>query len=550
MSSRLHPYLSLFGGCLLGLSFVMYPNLHLEFLAWIGFVPILLGLKVEEKFGAYFRKAYFAMLCFTLVSVWWVALSTPLGGFLMYFMQSLFNTVPLIIFFFVRKAFGWRVALWSLPVIWTTWEWRYLDMDISFGWITIGNSQANLYWLIQYADLFGVWGISFWILIFNVLITEAVEKALHEVQNETANVIPPGSFLSSPFGFRFIKKIGIIVLAMLAFPVLYSAYRLLSSEEDSGRSILVANIQPNIDPFSKWANENRLSILQKHLDYSDRALATSRPDLVVWPETAIPYFILFQRGLPFQLLDSSVKRWQVPLLTGFSDATYYTDPSQRQVGAKYDKSVEQFYDTFNAAMLVTPDGKDPQVYHKSELVPFAERVPYMEYFSFLASWTFSVGGTSSWGRGQEIKNFTFTTRTGTEVTVCGLICYESIYPDLVAQFVQNGATLLTVITNDGWFSKSYGPYQHAAFARLRCIETRRAMVRCANTGVSLFIDKMGRSYGEVPWWEAHTPTFTVKLHDEITFYVAHPDWFAKLCGILTLSLIVATFVQMFRKKMV
>ena len=110
----------------------------------------------------------------------------------------------------------------------------------------------------------------------------------------------------------------------------------------------------------------------------------------------------------------------------------------------------------------------------------------------------------------------------------------------MAEFVKNGADFLTIITNDGWFSKSYGPYQHAAFARLRCIETRRWMARSANTGISFFIDKFGRTYGEIPWWTPLTTTENIGLSKELTFYVRHIDWFPKLCLAITIVIIIGT----------
>jgi apolipoprotein N-acyltransferase len=525
---------ALFGGVLLGLSFVMYPFFQAPFLAWIGFVPILLHLKTEEKFGAYFRSAYLSLFCFTLVSVWWVSLSTFLGGVLMYFTQTLFMTVPFIAFFFLRKAFGWSRALWVFPFLWTAWEWIYLDLEISFGWITLGNSHANLWWLVQFADVFGVWGISFWIALLNVLVVKVVE---FKSDSQSAS--------SSKFSFQLSTLRSSIALVFF-LPLAYSAIVFLLPKPEPIGKITAAVIQPNIDPFAKWENANRRMVLEKHIAVSDSATKET-VDLVIWPETAIPYFILHQRGSEAWLrLQSSVARWNAPLLTGFSDATYYADSSKRQFGAKYDRSSQQYYDTFNSAMLLDSSGK-AQVYHKMKLVPFAERVPYMEHLSFFSSATFAVAGISSWGKGLDTLNLSFRTASGQLVAVNGLICYESIYPAFAAEFVRRGATMLSVITNDGWFSKSYGPYQHAAFAKLRCIESRRAMARSANTGVSLFIDRYGRPYGEIEWWRESCSVQTVELFEDKSFYVRHGDWFPKACLLVSMFALVATLMLSLRK---
>ncbi len=513
---------SIISGLLLGLSFPSYPFIHLEFLAWVALVPFLIDTKHETQFLVFFRKSYVMMVTLAAVSVWWISLSTVLGGALTLIAQSFFMTLPLMVFFYLKKHLKWQTALFALPFVWTAWEWIYLEMDISFGWLSLANSQSNLFLLVQYVDLFGAWAISFWILLFNVLAITLVEK--HKTQWRTAG---------------FAKDFSKLLLVMVTPPLLYSAYCFLVKDTQDHKKIKVAIIQPNIDPFEKWETMTRRDILDRHMILTDSVLTSHQPDMILWPETAIPYFILFDSAKRYKnMLFSKVLKWQTPLLTGFSDAIYYADSTQKQAGAKYDKRRKQYYDTFNASMLMTPEQITPQVYHKMQLVPFAERVPYMEHFSFLSFATVKIAGISSWGRGDEMKLFSFKSKVQDTVKVCGLICYESIYPGFMAEFVKNGADFLTIITNDGWFSKSYGPYQHAAFARLRCIETRRWMARSANTGISFFIDKFGRTYGEIPWWMPLTTTENIGLSKELTFYVRNIDWFPKLCLAITIVIII------------
>ncbi len=515
---------AIISGLLFGLSFPSYPYIHLEILAWVGLVPFLLDTKDEQDLGLFFRKAYVMMLCLVVVSVWWISLSTVLGGVLTIIAQTFFMTIPLLIFYYLKKWLKWVYVLLSLPFVWTAWEWLYLNMDISFGWLTLANSQSNMIWLVQYIDIFGAWGISFWLILFNVLVLIVLERHGLKIKSRP-----------------FIADFGKVFAAMLLLPVAYSIFMFQNEPEPKENStITVSIVQPNIDPFKKWETMTRLDILSRHMDLTDSALSVHNPDMILWPETAIPYFILFKGVKGYRnMLFQKIREWQTPLLTGFSDAVYYPDSTKKQAGAKYDKRLRQYYDTFNSAMLMAPEFEWPQVYHKMKLVPFAERVPYMEHFSFLSFATIELAGISSWGRGQEMNLLSFTTKQQDTVKVCGLICYESIYPGFIAEFVAQGADFLTIITNDGWFSKSYGPYQHAAFARLRCIETRRSMARSANTGISFFIDRYGRTYGEIPWWQALATTQPVQLSRELTFYVRHIDWFPKLC--LAISVLIIFF---------
>ena len=130
-----------------------------------------------------------------------------------------------------------------------------------------------------------------------------------------------------------------------------------------------------------------------------------------------------------------------------------------------------------------------------------------------------------------------------EVVIANFICYESIFPGHVAEFVRKGARLLTLVTNDGWYAMSYGPYQHLAIGRLRCIENRRAMARCANTGLTVVLDKYGRTIAEIPWWKAQTLTAEVPLESRLTFYTRFPDLLPKIAAAISVLLFFVAFLM-------
>jgi len=180
-------------------------------------------------------------------------------------------------------------------------------------------------------------------------------------------------------------------------------------------------------------------------------------------------------------------------------------------------------------MLLLPGESNVQVYRKMRLVPFGERVPYSEYLPWLERLSFSLSGISSWQQGREATVMTVRGNDGKPFRIANIICYESIFPGLVAQFVSGGAELLTLVTNDGWYGTSYGPWQHAAIGRLRCIENRRSMARCANTGVTLCYDSYGRTIAETEWWQPTVLTADAPLESGMTFYTSHPDLFPKGC---------------------
>ncbi|TLU83952.1 MAG: apolipoprotein N-acyltransferase [Chlorobium sp.] len=500
----------LLSGLFLGISFPSYPFIRFELLAWVALVPLLLSLRTVESAGELFRRVYLSMLLYCLISLWWVSLATLPGGILTMLTQACFLTVPFLAFYAIKKMAGYRFALFSLPFLWVAWEWAYMQQDLSLGWLTFGNSQANLNYMIQYADLTGVWGISFWLLWFNICVVMALEGNKKE-------------------RLRYI----VIMMLMILAPLIYASVMFLRQgvETPSSRDTLrVTLVQPNVDPHGKWEPNSSADIMERYYRITDKAVRENRPDLVIWPETAILFSILeppFADDL--RTLRLSLRQWNAALLTGFIDVLHNRN---RSTGI------------YNASMLLEPGNEAPRIYRKMHLVPFAERVPYIDYFPWLGYATFSLSGLSGWERGADTAIMKLSA-SGKKVVVADFICYESIFPAHVAEFVRKGARVLTLVTNDGWYFTSYGPYQHLAIGRLRCIENRRAIARCANTGLTVVLDKFGRTIAEIPWWKAETLTADVPLENSLTFYTRYPDLLPKSASVISAVLFLAAF---FKKK--
>jgi apolipoprotein N-acyltransferase len=490
-------------GVLLGLSFPSYPFIRLELLAWIALAPLLLSLRHVEQFGELLRRIYLTTLLFCVISLWWVSLATLSGGVLTVVMQACFMTVPLMFFYAIKKMAGYRFALVALPFLWVAWEWLYMQQELSFGWLTLGNSQANLTSMIQYADITGVWGISFWLLWFNVLFL----IALTSNQQERHRLI-------------------VIMIAMVITPLLYAWY-LSSAEKNASHkadSLRVTLVQPNIDPHEPYEIN---SVMEHYNRMSSDAIRLNKPDLVIWPETAILFSLLDPLyATELSQLRSSIQQWQTAILSGCIDTAH---------------GGNQLYSLYNASILLDPSG-GVQTYHKIHLVPFGERVPYIDYLPSLGELSFALSGIRGWEKGDETTVMKLSSPNG-EIAFANIICYESIFPSFVAEFVRKGARMLTLITNDGWYATSYGPYQHLAIGRLRCIENRRAMARCANTGVTVVFDKFGRTLAEIPWWQQQTLSADVPLSSELTFYTRYPDVLPKSAVGVSALFFIAAFIR-------
>jgi len=265
----------------------------------------------------------------------------------------------------------------------------------------------------------------------------------------------------------------------------------------------VSVIQGNIEQSDKWDPALQYSATKKYLDLS-ASVTAEKPDLVVWPETAAPFYFLYDTALT-EKVQRGIAETGVSFLIG--------SPSLMQV----DDSIEYY----NSAYLVGPDGIVSGKYDKVHLVPFGEYVPLKKWLPFLGKIVEHVGDF------QPGKKGTIISLNGQSIGV--LICYELIFPYLSRAEVKNGAGLLVNITNDAWYGKTSAPYQHFSMAAFRAVENRRALVRAANTGISGFIDPSGRIISSTAIFEDAVMTRNVPILREITFYTRFGDLFAFIC---------------------
>lgn len=534
---RHSPYV--LSGLLLGLSYPSYPYVRLEVLAWVWMVPLLLSLREMNSLPRFLGRVYLASFVVCVTGMSWLSSATVLGALLLFFVSALVFTAPFVGFYIVRIAFGWRTALWSAPAVWTAWDWLYHRSEGSFGWLAMGVTQSNLYWLVQYVDVTGVWGVTFWLVLFNVLVVMAVE-GWPAARGSVAGGRTAAQLLAC--------RLAAACALMLAVPLAYSAYvftRPARGTADGVRELSVLLVQPNVNPWQKLSEESRPAVLRKTIGLTNNALGglSERPDLIVWPETAVPYYLPTDREAR-ESVYRAVTRWETPLLTGLFDAG--AEMSGGAAPADVGKR-----ELFNAAALLSPAPSVPghrlnvetsPAYHKRVLMPFVERVPYAERFPSFQRLAIDIGAGDRVSRGREATVFTLRTRRGEEATVAAAICYEYLYPAEVADLVRGGAQMLAFVTNEGWFSRTHGEYQMAAFSRLRAVETRRAVARTANTGMTELIDQYGRVQAQTPWWSEQSLAGRVALSDELSLYVRYTDYFPRACTWASLVLLLSALL--------
>jgi len=349
-------------------------------------------------------------------------------------------------------------------------EYIQSHLFTGFGWTLLGYSQYKNLQLIQIADFSGVYGVSFVIMLVNVTVWRSMQSVtVHEVTKSPNENLrfrtgqAPCRQKRNKLSFLYLFLFTSLVVI---FSYGYGIFRLSENKDES--TVKISVIQGNIAQELKWDPDVAQDILDKYASLTKLA-ALTEPDLIVWPETSFPGFLVSDKEMTQELLDL-VKEVETPLLLG--------------------ANTEEMFETFNSAVLISDEGYIIDKYDKIHLVPFGEYVPFSRQFPGLGR--LILGGLGEFTPGEEFKVFPLL-----EAKFATLICFEDIFPELAKRFVQNGADFLIVITNDAWYGKTPAAYQHAACSVFRAIENRVSVVRCANTGYSCFIDKRGRIYSSV-----------------------------------------------------
>lgn len=442
-------YLAILSGILLALA---YPIFNLEFLAFVAFVPLFFVLE-DKSLKQAFLLAFIAGIVFWAITIYWLIHVTLIGLILLVLYLALyFGLFGLFFKLVTGKLANWQTLI--IPAVWVLLELLRSRLITGFPWALLGYSQYLNLPFIQIADIAGVWGVSFLVMLINVAIYSAVShqpSAVSRMKIFLVVILVLGSVLS--YGFY---KLNCVLRPSLLVPLKISV------------------IQGNIPQYQKW-NENFRSLIWERYETLTKKAAKDKPDLIIWPETSVPGVIGEEPGLLTRIsrLAEAVK---TPIL----------------IGAVTSRSINYY----NSAILISAEGKILQQYDKLHLVPFGEYVPLERHFTFLRDLIGVPIGDFTAGREDTVfKLPAVSSQPSAKFAV--LICFEDIIPVLSRRFVKGGAQFLVNITNDAWFMKSSAPYQHAQVSVFRAIENRAPVVRAANTGVSCFIDRYGRIYDKV-----------------------------------------------------
>jgi apolipoprotein N-acyltransferase len=497
-----------------------FPKVGLWQLGWFALVPLLMAVK-DLSFGQAFRIGFVSGLAHFLTLLYWLLYTMQLYGGLPFYLAIpvlflLSAYMALYIGLFAGLMTRWTQRLsWgclaAVPVFWVSLEYIRGFLFTGFPWSFLGYSQYNQLHIIQISDIFGVYGISFLMALSSAVFFLLAESILAQNRSEKINI-----------PFRVIQPM-IVFFVLLATSWIYGKWQILSYDDMLSKMAVrrISVVQGNIDQAIKWDPAFQTKTTKKYIHLSLSAKKHA-PDMVVWPETATPFYFLHDATLSEMVMDA-VDMMAKDFLIG--------SPSYTFVKAEDDINY------YNSAYLIDAEGKVIGKYDKVHLVPFGEYVPFKKWLPFLGKMVAHVGDFKAGVKGE--------TLSWKDEKLGVQICFEIIFPGLSRAVVQNGADILINITNDAWFGKTSAPYQHFSMAVFRAAENRRSLVRAANTGISGFVDPMGRIQEQSTLFTDAVLTGDIPIYNKTSLYTRYGDFFAVACSLLSVIFI---FTGIYKRK--
>lgn len=505
-------------------------QIGLGYILLFAFVPFLFledyFYENRDKFSAIkiFNLTYLSMFFWNLLSLWWIAYATLGGTIGTILINPIFYTIVLYLFHLVKRRLGKKIGYLSFIFLWIAFEHLHFHWEMSWPWITLGNGFGGNIQLIQWYEYTGVFGGTLWILISNIAIFTLLKKIISKKK----------------YNKQIWQTAIIIFVPVIISLLIYYTY----DEKSNPQNIVV--VQPNIDPYNeKFDGMSPKDQLFKILDLA-KSKTNDNTDFIVCPETALVRPIWEEKITEYpehEEIKTFLTRYpKTKMIIGLSSMHQYKKGDEIPATARKFDNEDLYYDSYNTAMQIDSSEKI-QFYHKSQLVIGVEKVPFPQILNTIA---LDLGGTVGSLGIQEERSVFVSDKDSCKIAP--IICYESVYGEFLSDFVKNGANLIFIITNDGWWEDTPGYKHHLSYASLRAIETRRSIARSANTGISCFVNQRGEILQKTDWWKADAISGTINSNDKITFYTIYGDYIGKICDYFSILILLLALSVKFKKK--
>ncbi len=527
-----------------------WPSKGFPILLFFGFVPLLLAEHqisksddISKKGLKIFGLSYLAFVIWNAIGIWWLHYAQEVNAagelqnsWISYLFPVLINSLLMStvfqIFHKVKKRTSTAIGLIFLPSVWMAFEKFHLWWEMTWPWFNLGNGFANFPKWIQWYEYTGAFGGTLWVLCGNIIVFLLLNQF---IQTKNKNyiyklLIYSGLWIGIPIGISYL---------------IYSNY-----QENDEETITAIALQPKLDPYTEKYSKESFEIVDDLIILARKEI-DSETDFIVAPETAFPgpgpglNVDRLNEDMLIQNIQMGLAEFpEVSFVSGVELMRFYPyEKLATKTASKYGYS-DTWYDVMNAGIQFNKRDS-VQYYYKSKLVVGVEHFPYMSVLKpVLGDIMLNFGGTVRTHLTQ--KERTVFTNSFNPAKVAPIICYESIYGEFTAGYVKNGANVLFIMTNDSWWGNSDGHVELLLYGNLRAIETRRDIVRSANSGVSAFINQKGEIVSSLPYDTKGALIGRAKLNDKITFYVRYGDYLASIGIILAIILFIYSLTKSFR----
>ena len=515
-----------------GLIFIAaWPTYGFPFLVFLGFVPLLLlafqerQIKTKYRNKRVFALAYLAFFIWNIGTTYWLYFSTPFGAAFAIIVNSLLMALVFQIYHLIAYRVNFTASMSFFIAIWLSFEKMHLGWEFSWPWLNLGNVFSEYPSAIQWYELTGTFGGSFWVLLINAFVFKSI--LLYQQHRENAII----------YRRSFYSVLLILIPLVISWIILYN-----QPQYQESKNILI--VQPNIDPYEEKYDLTDKEIKDLILDRVQKKLNDST-DLLLLPET------VFANGTKIdQIQQAEVRQMSNQLQNQYKDLNILSGISLYKIIRDEKKTTPQsnflrngiWFNDYNAAYFQGSSGQS-DLYYKSKLVVGVENFPYKSALEpILGDIMIDLGGTVAMKTTQDDREV-FALDDDTQTAP--IICYESVYGAYVGNYVKNGADFLSIITNDAWWRDTQGHQQHWSYAKLRAIESRKSIARSANTGISGAIDPTGKVIKKTKYDEPAVVAVEIPLNQKLTFYAEHGDFIARMGYFFSL---VIFMIAVFKRK--
>jgi apolipoprotein N-acyltransferase len=488
----------------------------------IAFIPLVYLIEERSKFKLFL--VYFIFVVWYGVSVFWVLDVNTEAAIAVWLIYPIFILVPFLIYKFTLKKYNYRIASFVFIATWLSIEYMHHNWGFGSPYMTLGNGLAGSIKVIQWYEYTGVLGGSLWVITINFLLYGIIRKVRINQK---------------------IKKVHIVTIFCVVLIPIAISLQLNKRTIENTKNIEVVSVHTNADCYNfKYKVAPRKLI--NHYLKATLSTITEKTAFIVWPETAIKgkYWISeksIKDGSLLKYIKDTIalKSPNANIISGIFLNQFVSNNDKIDAYAHFNKNHKIWYYKYNGAINIDPQLDRYEYRTKQKLVPMEESTPYPSIMSGLKGVVKSLGNFNFYYEKEDGKVF-YNRKTDTKASM--LICYESLFGEEVSKHSKNGAEVLFVGLNEGWYKNIKAASDFNRFGILRAIENRKFVVRSSNDGISSIIDTKGNIIEELSDFRPGALRVTVGTNKKITFYAKHGDYLGRYSVVLLVLLLVSHFI--------